>query len=105
MSRAPTRKTLTPVATALMQQAMVLAPQSLDDLVTISGLSKPTVTRFVNELLDARMVHVGGWARDARDYPTIRQFSAGDAPDTPCPLTTRTAALRMRNLRAARKGI
>lgn len=103
VKRSPTRKTITPVAATRLQTALGLAPQSLEDLVAVSGLSKPTVTRYVKELCEAKMAHVSGWARDARDYPTIRQFSAGFKPDVPVPLTTRTAADRMRNLRIARK--
>lgn len=103
MSRSPTRKMLTPVAAARMQHAMGVKPQTLDDLVAVSGLSKPTVARYVNELLRAKMLHIGGWARDARDYPTIRQFASGNMPDVACPKTSRTAAQRMRVLRAAQK--
>lgn len=98
-----TRKTLTPVAATRMQQALTVKPHSLDDLVAVSGLAKPTVTRYIKDLADAELVHVGGWARDPRDYPTIRQFAWGNKPDVACPKTTRTAAERMRNLRAARK--
>lgn len=100
------RKTLTPVATALMQQAMIEAPRSLNDLVEISGLAKPVVTRYVNALYHAepKMVHVAGWARDARRYPTIRQFAWGNKDDVACPVSTKTNAERMRDLRAMRKG-
>jgi DNA-binding IclR family transcriptional regulator len=104
VSRSPIRKTLTPLAAALMQSAIQKAPCSLDALVIISGLAKPVVTRYVKSLRDAKLIHVGSWARDARDYPTIRQFAWGDAPDATCPLTTRTAKDRMRALRAAQKG-
>ena len=103
MTRATVKKMLTPVATATMQTAMLSAAQSLNDLVALSGLSKQTVTRFVNELHEAKVIHVGGWARDTRGYPTIRQFSMGNKPDVECPRTQRTAAERMRGLRLDRK--
>lgn len=103
MIRSPTRKMLTPVAAARMLQAMGIRPQSLDDLVSVSGLAKQVVTRYVKALQCAGMLHVGGWARDARDYPTIRQFASGNMPDVACPKTTRTAAQRMRALRLAQK--
>ena len=103
MSRSPIRKTLTPLVTAKMQTAMSTMPQSLNDLVELTGLAKPTVTRFVNELHEGRVVYVAAWGRDARDYPTIRQFRVGNLPDVECPRTTRTAAERMRLLRLDRK--
>jgi hypothetical protein len=88
-----------------MQQALGLAPQSLDDLVALSGLSKRIVTRYVRELYEGgvKMVHVGDWDRDRRGYPTIRKFKWGNEQDVACPLTTRTAAERMRDVRAKRK--
>lgn len=104
MSRSPTRKMLTPLATARMVSAMQTMAHSLDELVAISELAKPTVARYIKELQAARLIHVGDWARDSRGYPTLRQFKWGDAPDAACPLTTRTAAERMRNKRAMDKG-
>ena len=105
MSRAPTRRMLTPLITAKMSHALQSAPQSLDDLVTLTSLAKPTVTRYVNDLHAAspKMAYVAGWARDSRDYPTIRQFAWGNKPDADCPKTDRTSASRMRVLRSARK--
>lgn len=97
------RKTLTPTAAALMQQALHSKPNSLDDLVVVSRLAKPTVARYVKELMYGGMLRVAGWALDSRGYPTIRQFGWGAEPDAPCPVTSRTPAERMRILRAARK--
>lgn len=99
-----TRRILTPTAAALMQQAMQAKPQSLLDLVKVSGLSKRLVTRYVRELQAATLVHVGGWAHDTRGYPTIELYMWGKGADVPCPVTDRTPADRMRLLRAARKG-
>lgn len=101
------RRTLTPTATARMQQALQNAPQSLDDLVLISGLSKPLVTRYVRELhaAEQKMVHVADWGRDCRGYPTIRKFRWGSQSDVAVPLSDRTAADRMRDLRILRKEI
>ena len=95
--------TLTPVAAARMQDAMQIASRSLDDLTFISHLAKPTVTRYVNDLHESRMIHVGEWARDSRGYPTIRMFAWGDLPDAACPRNPRTGAERMAALRANRK--
>lgn len=99
------RKTLTPTATARMQEALRSAPYSLDDLVAISGLSKPVVTRYVKELYEAnpKMVYVADWGRDRRGYPTIRKYQLGAAQDMACPRTDRTAKERMRDLRDRRK--
>lgn len=99
------RKTLTPVAAARLQQALNTDPQSLDDLVAVSGMSKRVVSRYVRELYEgeAKMIHVGDWGRDSRGYPTIRKFKWGNQPDVACPLTDRTPAQRMRDVRARRK--
>lgn len=97
------RKPLTPVASARMQQAMQNGACSLDELVAISGLSKPVVTKYVRELQALQMVHVAGWADDARGYPTIRKYSWGQQFDAPCPKKYNNDAERMRLARAEKK--
>lgn len=99
-----TRKTLTPTNTVRMQMAMTVRPHSLDDLVAVAGLAKPTVTRFVRELQANSMVHVAGWARDSRGYPTIQQYGWGLGANVPCPRKNETSAVRMASIRAKRKG-
>lgn len=96
--QAGSRKTLTPTASAHMQQALATKPQTLDDLVTISGLAKPVVTRYINELYkaDQKIVHVADWGEDARGYKTIRLFAWGGKPDCPKPLKWKSPAERMR---------
>ena len=98
-----TRKMLTPTNTVRMQSAMAVKPQSLKDLTLVSGLAMPTVTRFVRELQTAKMVHVGGWGRDARDYPTIEQYSWGQGADAICPRKNETSTVRMAAIRAKKK--
>lgn len=98
------RKTLTPLAAAHMQQALQREPQSLDDLSLISGLAKlPTVTRYVKDLKDAGLIHIGAWGRDPRGYPTIRKYSWGAGTDAAKPPAKRTDAERMRDLRELKK--
>jgi hypothetical protein len=101
------KKTMTPVATVLLLNALKSEPQSLDDLMVACGLAKPLVTKYVNGLLEAapRFAHVAGWLRDARGYPTIRQFAYGDLPDVECPKSQMTAAQRMAALRERRKNM
>ena len=98
------RKMLTPTATALMQVAMEKKPNSLNDLVKVSGLSKPVVTRYVRELQSAGMVFVGDWDRDSRGYPTIEKYRWGKGEDVPCPYKHASEAERLRRLRANKKG-
>ena len=105
MTRSTTRKMLTPLATAQMQSAMQTLPHSLDELVAVTGLAKPVVTRYVKQLADSKLVHIGDWARDSRGYPTVRQFRWGTDVDVVCPRTTRTSTDRMRAQRAALKGL
>lgn len=97
------RKRTSPLALCLLHTALRDKPQSLTDLCSITELSKPVVTRHVNALCCEGRLHVGGWARDVRGYPTIKQFVWGDGEDVPCPRTDRTSAHRMATLRAARK--
>lgn len=101
------KRTMTPVATVLLLNALKSGPQSLDDLTIVCGLGKPLVTKYVNGLLEAttRFAHVAGWLRDARGYPTIRQFAYGDMPDVECPKSQMTAAQRMAALRERRKNM
>ena len=98
---------MTPLSTVLLLNALKSGPQSLDDLMVVCGLGKPLVTKYVNGLLEAtpRFAHVAGWLRDARGYPTIRQFAYGDAPDVECPKSQMTAAQRMAALRERRKNM
>jgi hypothetical protein len=98
-----TRKPLTAVAAARMQKAMASTALSRDALVGISGLSKPVVTRYLNELYTAvpKLVHVGQWGADPRGYATIRMFRWGDKPDAPKPGKWASDAERMRAARKA----
>lgn len=98
-----TRKRMTLIAAGKMQRAMELKPRSLTDLVKVSGLSKPMVTKYVRDLQAETLVHVGDWANDRRGYPTIKKYSWGKGVDAPCPRKTITPAERMRVLRASRK--
>ena len=100
---AATRKTLTPTNTVRMQIAMTVKPQSLLDLTRVSGLAKPTVTRFIRELQGAKMVHVGNWARDARGYPTIEEYRWGNGTNAVCPRKNESSTVRMAALRAKQK--
>lgn len=97
------RKMLTPTNTVQMQLAMMSTPQSLKDLSLASGLAMPTVTRFVRELQSLKAVHVGDWARDARGYPTIEQYTWGPGVNAVCPRKNETSAVRMAAIRAKKK--
>jgi hypothetical protein len=98
-----TRKRLKPSHIVHMQSAMQEAPQSLSDLVVASGMSKPVVTRVVRNLQADGLVHVGGWGRDARGYPTIEKYSFGAGKDIMCPRKNESSTVRMASLRAKRK--
>ena len=97
------RKMLTPVRQHAMQMAMVEMPVSLDTLCKVSGLAKPTVTRFVRQLQAANLVHRGGWFADARGYPTIELYKFGAGANAPCPVKNETSTVRMAAIRAKKK--
>ena len=101
----PARKRLTASHIVRMQSAMQVSPQSLSDLVIVSGMSKPIVTRVVRNLQAERLAYVSGWGRDARGYPTIEKYSFGAGEDLPCPRKNESSTVRMANLRAKRKSL
>lgn len=97
------RKMLSPISMVKMQAALTHSPQSFSDLAAVSDLDQRVVTRYVHELKEANLVHVGDWDRDARGYPTIRKYVWGPGDDAPCPTKHRDDAERMRKLRAKKK--
>lgn len=101
--RAPVRKMLTPTKMAKMQAAMQKKPLSLSALAELSGLDKRVVTRYVRELQAGDLVHVGGWDRDARGYPTIERYRWGKGQNVACPKKYDSEAERMRLVRASKK--
>lgn len=99
-----TRKNLTALSSVRLQQSLLTGPQSVDDLVLISGLSKGVVSRYVRALSREKLVHVGEWGRDPRGYPTIRRYTWGDALNAKRPYKYESDAERMRVSRASAKG-
>ncbi len=97
------RKRLTPVASAKMQEAMRKKALSLRNLAEVSGLAMPVVTKYVRQLQGAEMAFVADWEADSRGYMTIEKYKFGKGEDVPCPKSTRTAADRMKDVRAKRK--
>lgn len=76
------------VAHARIQQALQIAPQSLDDLSLVCGFSKAAVTRHMRGLSEAGMVHVADWRRAPSGFGRrIALFTWGggvNAPKPPC---------------------
>lgn len=97
------RKSLTPAAMVTMVSAMSREPHSAAALALLTDLNIRMVQRYINELHDGDLVHVGSWGRDARGYPTIEQYKWGRGADVPCPKKYANDAERMRCARALKK--
>lgn len=77
-------------------------PQRYADLMLVTGLSKQTVFQLVKQMRDAKLVRIGGYAKDVRGRLFVPMFVWGGGADEPRPGQTRTGADRMRDLRARR---
>lgn len=99
------RKRNTPKTAFEMQRAMQQAPQSYRQLAAISQLNKPAVEHWVRSLRAQELAHVAGWGPDKRGRLFVPLFVWGPGRDAPRPGPLRTDAERMRDLRAARKGL
>ena len=85
---------------SLMCEMLKSGPQRYADLMLMTGLSKQTVFQFVKQLREARFVHVSGFTHDTRGRLFVPLFQWGGEADTPRPGPQRTAADRMRDMRA-----
>lgn len=92
-----------PVTSVRMQTALTAKPQTYADLVRISGLKQPAVTRWVKVLRGARVVFIASWGPDKNGRLVVPEFSCGPGPDAKRPGCVASAAQRMRNTRARRK--
>jgi predicted ArsR family transcriptional regulator len=97
------QKRMTHTIALILQSAMTERPCSYDDLAGISGLSKPTVTRWLKQLHAAGGVHIAAWGYDRTGRLFVALWAWGRGVDRPRPGQQRTAAERMKSLRAARK--
>jgi len=88
----------------VLQSAMSERARTYDELVSISGLSKASIARWMKELHSAGAVHISGWTTDVRGRLFVARWGWGVGRDCPRPGHQRTAAQRMKALRDARKG-
>lgn len=79
------------------------SPLSYDDLVLISGVSKPAVTNWIKKMRAAGLVRIHSFAKDVRGRSIVIEFAWGSEPDAPRPGSSDTAKLRMQKMRAKRK--
>lgn len=98
-------KRLTTEISLHMQSAMQIAALSQEQLMAISGLTKPVIARWLGRLRDVKPkpIHVETWTKDKRGYLTVAQHRWGPGEDAPRPAPTRTAKHRMAAMRARRK--
>lgn len=87
-----------------MQAELAKRPCTYADLVSISGLGRTAVVRWVKSMRAARAVHIASWAADRCGRLFVPAFMLGVGADVSRPGQRRTAAERMAALRAARAG-
>lgn len=92
-----------PLKIEQMRTALIAQPHTYDDLTVLTGLSKQSVALWVKHQKDIHLVHISGYSADTRGRLFVPQFSWGNKPDAPRPGCQRTAADRMRDMRARRK--
>lgn len=93
-----------PLKMEQMRTALVEKPRTYDELAEISGLSKIAVARWVHQhrTESVGLIHISGYAKDVRGRLFVPQFSWGAGSDAQRPGYQRTAADRMRDMRARR---
>lgn len=69
------------IAIGKMLGAMVQAPQSIQDLVEVSGLNVTTVRHYVIAWRKAKAVYVAEWQADQRSHLSIAAYSLGSKKD------------------------
>jgi hypothetical protein len=83
-----------------MKRALRRKGHTLAQLAALTGLSHSAVSRW----LTANTTYVCGYEQDARGRLFTRVWRWGTKPSLPRPGPQRTAADRMRDVRARRKG-
>jgi hypothetical protein len=98
------RQPVTAQCAVLMADKLRAKARTIDELVRITGLKKPTIARWINHLrVDAvRVVRVEGWLPNSAGRCVVPKFRWDSKPDAPRP-GRESSTLRMRRVRAARK--
>ena len=89
--------------TLRMQTALKASGHTYDDLVTVSGLAKESVARWVKQMRELGVVHICAWNDDVRGRKIVPVFRWGEKADMPRPGRRWTAAETMARMRARRK--
>lgn len=87
---------------SLVCEMLKSGQQRYADLMLVTGLPKQTVFALVKQLRTAGMARIGGYAKDVRGRLFVPLFMWGGDADEPRPGAQRTAADRMRDMRARR---
>lgn len=92
-----------------MQRALQLKPQTYEQLMLVSGLSRNSVEKWVKQLrfeMQPKQIYVADYGPDSRGRMFTLMFSWGNKPDRPRPgpepsgAAKRMAAMRVRNRKA-----
>lgn len=86
-----------------MQTALKTKGHTYDDLVTVSGLAKESVARWVKQMREMGVVRICAWNDDVRGRRIVPVFQWGTEPDLPRAGRRWTAAETMARMRARRK--
>lgn len=89
-----------------MRDLLLVMPLTYDELVTVTGMVKPRVARWVKN--NRKDIRVTSWAPDKNGRPFVPVFSWGAGADVPRPGRALTPAEQMRKVRerrAAERGL
>jgi hypothetical protein len=80
------------IALSKMVAAMVSEPQSIDDLVEVSGLCVTTVRHYVLTLRKEKGVRIAEWQASRRGHLAVAAYAIGNRPDAVRPKNERNDA-------------
>jgi hypothetical protein len=75
-----------------MVAAMVKEPQSIEDLIEVSGLCVTTVRHYVLTLRREKAVCIAEWQADRRGHLSVAAYKVGNRPDATKPKNDRNDA-------------
>ena len=90
---------LNALVVALMTKAMVDGPSTSDDLMEASGLTRPTVARYLRALRKVQAVYIAQWEQDSLGRFVRPAFVIGPGRNAARPKTNRIQESRRNRYR------
>lgn len=74
---------LGPLSVAKVMKALSAGPCSIDDLQSVSGLSRATLNEYTRALRKEHILYVSDWGLDKRGCKNVKIFTFGFGTDVP----------------------